>query len=144
MPQNAIGCDLAPGWIDTHALPSGATPRIGNTKCELVRCVAALPEDVLVVFEAISGRGGRPIAALAALRNRMLPGGKAPKIIPIAVARQLLVVLNAVIRDNRPFRPGWTALSPRKSSAPVSVPGRGPKWRRRETGPGDRHEDAVV
>lgn len=65
MPQNVIGCDLARGWIDTHALPSGATARIVNTKRDLTRWIAALPGDALVVFEATSGCDGKLIAALA-------------------------------------------------------------------------------
>ena len=66
MPQNVFGCDLARGWIDTHALPSGATARIANTKRELSRWSATLPGDALVVFEATSGCDGMLITALAA------------------------------------------------------------------------------
>ncbi len=66
MPQTIIGCDLARGWIDTHALPSGATARIGNAKRDLTRWIATLPEDGLIVFEATSGCDATLIATLAA------------------------------------------------------------------------------
>ena len=47
----------------------------------------------------------RRIPALAALRERMRAAGKAPKTILIAAARQLLVILNAMIRSQTPLRP---------------------------------------
>ncbi|MFG1477928.1 transposase [Xanthobacter sp. V4C-4] len=43
------------------------------------------------------------IAALTAMRDRMRLKGKAPKTILIAVARQLLVIINAMIRKTQPF-----------------------------------------
>ena len=57
MPQTVIGCDLARGWIDCHALPSGATERIGNSTEALTRWAASLPENALVVFEGEAGDG---------------------------------------------------------------------------------------
>lgn len=68
MPQNVIGCDLARGWIDIHALPSGAAARIVNTSRDAARWAASLPADTLVVFEATSGCDGHLIAALAKRR----------------------------------------------------------------------------
>jgi transposase len=46
----------------------------------------------------------RHIPRFAALRERMRAAGKAPKTILIAVARQLLTMLNAMIRDRTDFR----------------------------------------
>ena len=46
----------------------------------------------------------RRIPALIALRERMKAAGKAPKTILIAAGRQLLVILNAMIRNNQPIR----------------------------------------
>ena len=46
----------------------------------------------------------RRIPKLAALRERMQAAGKAPKTIIIAAARQLLVILNAMMRDKQPIR----------------------------------------
>jgi len=46
----------------------------------------------------------RRIPALAALRKRMRDAGKAPKTALIAVARQLLVILNAMIKTGKPIR----------------------------------------
>jgi len=45
----------------------------------------------------------RRIPVLIAMRDRMLAKGKAPKTILIAVARQLLVILNAMIRKRQPI-----------------------------------------
>ncbi|MEM1152361.1 MAG: IS110 family transposase [Pseudomonadota bacterium] len=45
----------------------------------------------------------RRVPALTATRDRMRTKGKAPKTILIAVARQLLVILNAMLRKNTPF-----------------------------------------
>lgn len=65
MPQTVIGCDLARGWIDTHALPSGATTRIENMTEAIIRWAASLPRDSLIVFEATSGCDGPLVAALS-------------------------------------------------------------------------------
>jgi len=46
----------------------------------------------------------RRVPALMAMQERMREKGKAPKTILIAVARQLLVILNAMIRDGRPLQ----------------------------------------
>ncbi len=46
----------------------------------------------------------RRIPSLTAMRDRMRQKGKAPKTILIAVARQLLVILNAMIRSGQPIR----------------------------------------
>jgi len=46
----------------------------------------------------------RRIPRLAALRQRMKAAGKAPKTILIAAARQLLVLLNAMMRSSQPIR----------------------------------------
>ncbi|OMJ30760.1 IS110 family transposase [Sphingomonas sp. Sph1(2015)] len=40
------------------------------------------------------------------MRDRMRAKGKAPKTILIAVARQLLVILNAMIRKRQPLQLG--------------------------------------
>lgn len=46
----------------------------------------------------------RRIPQLAAMRERMKAAGKAPKTILIAAARQLLVILNAMMRSKQPIR----------------------------------------
>lgn len=46
----------------------------------------------------------RRVPALSAMRERMRLKGKAPKTILIAIARQLLVILNAMIRNQTPIR----------------------------------------
>jgi transposase len=46
----------------------------------------------------------RRIPSLVALRQRMRAAGKAPKAILIAAGRQLLVILNAMIRNGEPIR----------------------------------------
>lgn len=48
----------------------------------------------------------RRVPALVALRDRMRQKGKAPKTILIAVARQLLVILNAMLRTRTPIALG--------------------------------------
>ncbi len=45
----------------------------------------------------------RRIPSLIAMRDRMRLKGKAPKTILIAVARQLLVILNAMLRNGTPL-----------------------------------------
>ncbi|WP_226583668.1 hypothetical protein [Acuticoccus sediminis] len=45
----------------------------------------------------------RRIPSLVAMRDRMRAKGKAPKTILIAVARQLLVIINAMLRSGTPF-----------------------------------------
>ena len=46
----------------------------------------------------------RRVPALIAMRDRMRAAGKAPKTILIAAGRQLLVILNAMIRNKQPIR----------------------------------------
>jgi transposase len=43
-------------------------------------------------------------AALAAFAERLGKAGKAPKVIRIALARKLVIIANAVLRDNKPWR----------------------------------------
>lgn len=45
----------------------------------------------------------RRVPSLVAMRERMRAKAKAPKTILIAIARRLLVILNAMLRDNRPL-----------------------------------------
>lgn len=42
---------------------------------------------------------------LAAFRRRLLEAGKPPKVAIIAMARKLLTILNAIIRENTPWKP---------------------------------------
>lgn len=42
---------------------------------------------------------------LCAFAERLMEAGKAPKVVRIAVARKLLIIANAVLRDNRPWQP---------------------------------------
>jgi transposase len=44
-------------------------------------------------------------AVLRAFAERLERAGKAPKVIRIAVARKLLIIANAVLRDQRPWQP---------------------------------------
>ncbi|MFC0569353.1 transposase [Gluconobacter japonicus] len=46
----------------------------------------------------------RRVPALIAMRDRMRAKGKAPKTILIAIARQLLVILNAMIQKGQPLQ----------------------------------------
>ena len=46
----------------------------------------------------------RRVPSLIALRQRMRAAGKPPKTILIAAGRQLLVILNAMIRSDQPIR----------------------------------------
>jgi len=48
---------------------------------------------------------GRYNPALRAVRDRLRAAGKAAKVALVAVARKLLVLLNAMIRDGRPWNP---------------------------------------
>jgi len=43
---------------------------------------------------------------LRAFRDRLRAAGKAAKVVLVAVARKLLVILNAMLRDHRPWSPG--------------------------------------
>ena len=43
-------------------------------------------------------------AFLRAFADRLEAAGKAPKVIRIALARKLLIIANAVLRDNTPWK----------------------------------------
>ena len=65
-------------------------------------------------------RGGRPIVrnvlymaalvgarfnpALAAMKARLAQAGKPPKVVLVALMRKLITILNAMLRDNAPWR----------------------------------------
>jgi transposase len=51
---------------------------------------------------ALAARQGN--AVLAAFAKRLEEAGKAPKVIRIAVARKLLIIANAVLRDQKPWQ----------------------------------------
>lgn len=55
---------------------------------------------------AVHGRSRRGAfnPALQAFRQRLIAGGKPKLVAIIAVARKLLTILNAVLRDKRPWR----------------------------------------
>jgi len=79
-----------------HARESGTwrgTRRIrgGRRKVREALCIAALG-------------AARRIPSLVAMRDRMRAAGKAPKTVLIAIARQFLVILNAMIRHRQPIR----------------------------------------
>lgn len=59
-----------------------------------------------VYMAALSARRYNPV--LTAFAARLKAAGKAPKVVLVAVARKLLVVANAVLRDRKP----WADLSP--------------------------------
>lgn len=46
----------------------------------------------------------RQVRVLVAMRDRMRAAGKRPKTILISAARQLLVIINAMIRNHQPIR----------------------------------------
>lgn len=49
--------------------------------------------------------GGSRNPALKALRERLTSAGKPPKVVIVAMMRKLITILNAVIRDQRPWTP---------------------------------------
>lgn len=50
---------------------------------------------------------------LRAFAERLEKAGKAPKVIRIASARKLVIIANAVLRDNKP----WQNLAPNGAAA---------------------------
>ena len=84
-----------------HLLELAADGRAGAVaKTQLHLAIAQDGLDLRVALEA------RRIPVLTAMRDRMRAKGKAPKTILIAVARQLLVILNAMIRKRQPIAIG--------------------------------------
>ena len=57
----------------------------------------------VVYMAALSARRFNP--ALRAFADRLAAAGKAAKVVLVAVARKLLVIANAVLRENRPWQP---------------------------------------
>ena len=70
----------------------GKISRIGNQRLRSILCMCALSAK-------------RTNKALADFVQRMTDGGKAPKVILVAVARKLLVYAHAVVRNQKPFQP---------------------------------------
>ena len=52
----------------------------------------------------LGARGAQGNAVLAAFAERLEKAGKAPKVIRIALARKLVIIANAVLRDQKPWR----------------------------------------
>ena len=49
--------------------------------------------------------GSRFNPDLAAMKKRLQEAGKPPKVILIAIARKLLTILNAIVRDQTEWKP---------------------------------------
>jgi transposase len=116
----------APGIGEVNALTLAADlPELGTLSRAAIAALAGLAP-----FDDASGQrtgqahiaGGRPpvrtalyLAALAAVRSdpafkaqykAMRADGKPPKVALIAIARKLLVALNSMLKEDRPWRPG--------------------------------------
>jgi transposase len=83
---------LAPFADDSGTRRGGRHVRGGRAAVRRILYLAALS-------------AGRHNPALKAFRERLLAGGKKPKVILTAVARKLLVIANAVIRTGLPWDP---------------------------------------
>lgn len=81
---------LAPHARESGTWRGARTIRGGRRKVREALYIAALTAS-------------RRVPSLAAMRDRMRAAGKAPKTILVAVARQLLVILNAMIRKSLPL-----------------------------------------
>ena len=79
---------------------------------------------------------GRYNPVLKAFRQRLVAAGKPKIVAAIAVARKLLTILNAILRDRRPWnRTLWRPHShPLGAAARSPLPHRGDRDRRREDG----------
>lgn len=62
----------------------------------------AVPRTVLFLGAMIAARYNPDLKAFS---TRLLNAGKSKKVVIIAVARKLLTILNAIIRDNTPWQP---------------------------------------
>ena len=62
----------------------------------------ATVRTTLYMAALVAGQRNKP---LAEFRARLLAAGKKPKVAIVAVMRKLIVLANALLRDNRPYRP---------------------------------------
>ncbi len=93
-----IGIDVSKHHLDLFE-EGGGSHRLANPPEALPAWSAGLaPTTPFVVFEAT---GSYDAAFVKALRQ----AGKPPKLALIALARKILVILTALIRDNPSFKP---------------------------------------
>lgn len=112
-----IGIDIAKAHLDVFD-PVAGHRRLANTPAAIADWIATLAgRSVFVVLEATghydsalrqdlhaAGLGhARANTRYRAVFNRLVEAGKPKKLALIAVARKLLVTLNAMLRDKKPY-----------------------------------------
>ena len=93
-----VGSDVSKDRLDVHVLPSGEAFFEANDAAG----VETLSGRLLALSPALVASRHNPV--LKAFRDRLVARGK-PKIVAIvATARKLLTILNAIIRDQKPWQ----------------------------------------
>ena len=74
---------------------------------KLVETKARLPDTEKVTINQVLGAmvAARHNPDLKAFRDRLVKAGKAKLVALVATARKLLTILNAILRDQQPWRP---------------------------------------
>ena len=101
MPRTIIGCDLSRAVLDLYSLPDAASTQVVNDPDDrrLWGGGRKIREALYIAVLTASRR----VPSFVTMRDRMRERGKAPKTILIAVARRLLVIINAMLRNGTPL-----------------------------------------
>ena len=98
-----VGIDVSKHHLDIFDEGIGVSERVANAPHAIAELVARWRCDALVVFEAtgVYDLELREAPFYAKLRQ----AGKPAKLALIAVARKLLIILNAIMRDRKAYMP---------------------------------------
>jgi transposase len=93
----------SPAWREKEDLLA-SVPGVGPITARTL--IAELPELGTLDGKRIASLAAcRHNSVLKAFRQRLIDAGKPKMLIAIASARKLLTILNAILRDKRPWRP---------------------------------------
>ena len=107
-----VGIDISKATLDVYLRPMGKAMKVANTKEDISKLVETLKSYTvnLIVLEATGGLETELVIQLqaaglpGALINRLVGRGKSKKLALTACVRKILVILNAMVRQNQPWQ----------------------------------------
>lgn len=107
-----VGIDISKATLDVYLRPLSKAMKVANTKEDISKLVETLKSYTvnLIVLEATGGLETELVIQLqaaglpGALINRLVGRGKSKKLALTACVRKILVILNAMVRQNQPWQ----------------------------------------
>ena len=109
-----VGIDISKATLDVYLRPLSKAMKVANTKEDISKLIETLKSYtlnlILIVLEATGGLETELVIQLqaaglpGALINRLVGRGKSKKLALTACVRKILVILNAMVRQNQPWQ----------------------------------------